>query len=235
MLDALRTNPQIRSALRRAGLVPVLSRAWSILVPRDHEEAFSTAMLSAIRTGDVVWDIGANVGAYTRLFAERTGARGLVVAAEPIASTFEALKANVGSLRGVEVRNVALGSRPGELDVPLDSDPTSPVVTLTRTPSAGDVVQRVQVTTGDDWVSDGVAQPNVVKIDVEGYEEEVLRGMEGVLRNPACRDVFVEVHFATLERRGLRRAPQRVASLLADFGLRTHWVDPSHLHGHRNR
>src|SRR5208283_3588642 len=71
--------------------------------------------------------------------------------------------------------------------------------------------------------------PNVVKVDVEGYEEEVLEGMGGVLASPVLRGIMVEVHFFKLEKRGRLTAPSRIQHLLKDKGFRTRWVDASHL------
>ena len=46
--------------------------------------------------------------------------------------------------------------------------------------------------TGDDLVAAGFASPNVVKIDVEGYELEALEGMRGILETSSLRAVVVE-------------------------------------------
>lgn len=48
-----------------------------------------------IAPGDWVIDIGANVGHYTKAFSERVGARGRVIAFEPVPTTFALLAANV--------------------------------------------------------------------------------------------------------------------------------------------
>jgi hypothetical protein len=75
--------------------------------------------------------------------------------------------------------------------------------------------------------------PNVIKVDVEGFEEEVLLGMGDVLTSPELRSVLVEVHFLKLEVRGRATAPVRIEKLLKSKGFRTDWVDASHLVGTR--
>ena len=57
----------LRSVGRRLGLTGVLVR----VLARDYEERFSAAMLKSIEPGEVVWDVGANVGFYTTRFADR--------------------------------------------------------------------------------------------------------------------------------------------------------------------
>ncbi len=92
----------------------------------------------------------------------------------------------------------------------------------------------VKVTTGDQLIAfKKVSPPNVIKIDVEGFELEVLQVLEHTLRSPQCRAVFVEVHFGILDRRGDRYAPLKVASLLQGAGHRTRWVDASHIAAER--
>jgi FkbM family methyltransferase len=75
--------------------------------------------------------------------------------------------------------------------------------------------------------------PNVIKVDVEGFEEEVLLGMGDVLTSPELHSVLVEVHFLKLEVRGRATAPVRIEKLLKSKGFRTDWVDASHLVGTR--
>ena len=81
-----------------------------------------------------------------------------------------------------------------------------------------------------DTVAETVGRiPNVVKVDVEGFEEEVLKGMQETLRSPALRAVLIEVHFLKLERRGHAMAPVRIEKMLGAGGFRTTWVDSSHV------
>jgi hypothetical protein len=92
-------------------------------------------------------------------------------------------------------------------------------------------VQTVPVTIcrGDSLCNRLGRVPNVVKVDVEGFEEEVLLGMGELLASSLLRCLLVEVHFKTLEKRGRAMAPVRIEKLLAGNGFRTRWVDASHI------
>jgi len=187
-------------------------------------------LLGCIRLGDCVWDVGANVGLYTREFAARVGLSGRVVAVEPIASTFARLRAETSALPQVECVQVALGAR--EENLTVTTVPESPCNTLINRCPAG-TGEPVRITTATKLIEAGCPPPTVLKIDVEGYEEEVLWGFRDTLRDGPCRCVFLEVHYRLLEARGFLRAPSRVVSLLQDAGLRVHWIDPSHLSAKR--
>jgi hypothetical protein len=76
--------------------------------------------------------------------------------------------------------------------------------------------------------------PNVIKIDVEGYELEVIEGLPRVLSSKELRSVFVEVHFSLLHNRKLDRAPAAILQTLRRHGFQVHWVDPSHIGARRN-
>jgi FkbM family methyltransferase len=81
------------------------------LIRRDYLQG-----LRPLREGDVVVDIGANLGAFTVLAASRVGASGRVYAYEPDPRTCERLVANVrlNGLKNVVVENAAVGAAAGE-------------------------------------------------------------------------------------------------------------------------
>lgn len=218
----------LRSVLRKAGLTSALSRLRPLVFGDGYEAGIDKAIAAQIRPGDCVWDVGANVGIYTESFATAVGAKGRVVGFEPIRTTFDVLSDRVKKFGHVELRNLALGASADDFEITLDDDPTSPTNSLTHR-SAGGTKQVVSVRSGDVLVREGLSSPNVLKIDTEGYEEDVLNGMRETLRSPSLRAVLIEVHFTILETRGYANAPSRLVSLLEDSGLRTNWIDPSHL------
>ena len=70
----------LRNLGRYLGLNPILGM---LLGRGGYEDRFQIAMLKAIRQGDVVWDVGANVGLYSKLFSNIAGFSGKVFAFEP--------------------------------------------------------------------------------------------------------------------------------------------------------
>jgi len=57
--------------------------------------------------------------------------------------------------------------------------------------------------------------------------------MREVLARPACRAVFIKVHFALLERKGTPQSPQTIVATLRALGFCTSWIDASHVVGVR--
>jgi FkbM family methyltransferase len=199
----------------------------------DYERQFDTAMTSELRPGDVVWDVGANIGHYTRKFLQAVGPNGRVVAIEPMPGCIEAIRAIVqASPERATLVEAALGDTNGTASMTLggvgggQGGDTS-LYHRVDTHAAGDVTVRLM--TGDALLDQTGTPPTAVKIDVEGFEVHVLRGMPRVIQAPQLRNVFIEVHFRLLEHNGITDAAQQIAGMLEPHGFHLRWVDFSHV------
>jgi len=151
-----------------------------------------------VSKGSLAFDIGAHVGDRTAGFLH-LGAS--VVALEPQPRVFRALRLMHGRNPNAVLRAMAVGARPGSLDLfvnsanPTVSTVSSDLVTAARTAprwtrEVWDEHVRVPVTTLDQLVSE-FGTPDFVKIDVEGHEFEVLCGLSAAL--PALSFEFTMV------------------------------------------
>lgn len=130
-----------------------------------------------LRSGDVMVDVGANVGLYSLLAASVDGVR--VLAFEPDGGarrTAEANAARNGLACRIEVRPQAAGAAAGTATFTVGLGPENRV--LGQSPN-GHRARTVEVVALDDVVPGPVA---LVKVDVEGHEPEVLDGAAGLLR-----------------------------------------------------
>lgn len=147
------------------------------------------------RGGDVV-DVGANIGYTTALFARAVEAGRRVHAFEPEERNFRWLEralAREGVAAGVVANRAAVGARDGEVEL-WHNDAHHADHRIATAAQRGAGTQVVPLVAVDTYLA-GLGWPAVafVKIDVQGYEHEVLRGMgETIARNPALR-VAVEV------------------------------------------
>lgn len=165
---------------------------------------------SLIESGDCVWDVGAHHGYMTLSAARRVGPEGRVYAFEPGRTNVRSLRRHLrwNAVANTEALSAALGDFDG--DARFGGDGTSKMQAL----GAGD--ETVRVRRGDTLVRDGVcAAPTVMKIDVEGAESAVLRGMGDCL--PARARLVVAIHSAdalaeccaALASRGFEAVPSR--------------------------
>ena len=216
-----------RSLARKTGAIRLINR---LLPARSHERRAHQALTAALRPGDVVWDVGANVGLYSELFCRHVGPEGLVVAFEPSEESCAGIREQLPDCAWLRVENVALGDADttGRLVTGADSAENH-VATEADARNGAAVSIPVEIRRGDTMCGRLGRVPNVIKVDVEGFEEEVLLGMGELLASPQLRCVLVEVHFAKLEARGQAMAPVRIEKLLGTRGFRTSWVDTSHL------
>jgi hypothetical protein len=78
--------------------------------------------------------------------------------------------------------------------------------------------------------------PNVLKVAVQGVEEEVLAGMGTKLASLALREVMVEVNSPLAAPAGVKNgmAPRRIEGLLGAMGFKTKWIDEIHLFASRS-
>jgi FkbM family methyltransferase len=215
-----------RSIARKTGVVGLINR---LRRAAPYEQRVREALVNAIKPGDVVWDVGANVGIYSQLFSEWVGESGFVVAFEPSAESYKNIRQRVPDCAWLQVENVALGDADAKGLLVLEGDSVESHIATGTEAKGGANSTVVEICRGDMICKRLGRVPNVIKVDVEGFEEEVLQGMGQILTSPDLRSVLVEVHFMKLEFRGKATAPIRIEKLLRSKGFKTNWVDASHL------
>jgi len=184
-------------------------------------------VLAEIRSDDVFFDIGANVGMYACFVGQRL-TEGRVVAFEPTPAAMSRLRHNLklNEIDPASCLDVALSDSAGSAEFVLRGSRGSESGAVTDSGTDGNI--SVQTVIGDRLVAGGeVPQPSVLKIDVEGGEMGVLRGMRDTLSDPTLRLVYCEIHDDKGTDRG--HTDTDVRSLLTghDFEI-SHLVGPSH-------
>ncbi|HEX2232469.1 MAG TPA: FkbM family methyltransferase [Thermoleophilaceae bacterium] len=162
------------------------------------ELELQTAIATRLRPGDVFYDIGANVGFFSLLGARTVGGAGRVVAIEPVPWHVDALRHNlaINGLANVTVLEAAAAAESGDTELLVPSESTSARLVSARTAVQSGRARRIRarMVMIDDLLREGsIPPPNVVKIDVEGAELDVLRGMTETLRAHRAV-VFCEMH-----------------------------------------
>lgn len=168
-----------------------------------HEFADMAFVIHALRPGDLFLDIGANVGSYTVLASGVCGARS--IAFEPDPGTARNLHRNVavndiGGL--VTVHETALGAEAGQVSFTVGRD------TVNRVADSSEGETRLVPLSCLDDIP-GALEPTVIKLDVEGYEDQVLAGAARTLASASLIAVETEALDGpiarTLESHGFQR------------------------------
>lgn len=232
----LQTTTEIRSILRSLRLtkyLAVMRDAFDHFFGRvGYEFKFDKFLLKLIQKGDIIWDVGSNVGLYTEKFSELVGSTGFVYSFEPAPACFGVLQKNFSHKDNVHLVNIALGNTEGVLPMSMDVNPLGVAHSLVRTTLNPDlkITKNVNVMRGDDCIRTmQLPAPDIIKIDTEGFEEEVLLGLQSCLKNIKCRAVVCEIHFSILKNKGEKLAPVRIQKMLQDAGFKVKWIDASHL------
>lgn len=147
----------------------------SVEVYGEWAEGELALLQSLLRPGDVVVEVGANIGTHTLGFANMVGSQGRVIAFEPQSVLFQTLCANVAlnGLTQIDCRQLAAGSESGQL--------IAPSINYSCLGNQGGVGLEL---TGDGEVVEVVTLDNslqvphlrLIKIDVEGMEKAVIEG-----------------------------------------------------------
>ncbi|MDA7876983.1 FkbM family methyltransferase [Akkermansiaceae bacterium] len=144
---------------------------WMVFITRDYFEYTYLNLIRSLVKGGVALDVGGNIGNHAHAFA---GFFDEVHSFEPFEKVAKRLKEKAALLGGVTVHSVALSDEAGEMSFEApDSDNWG----TGRISDSGGL--KVQVVRGDDYLKEqGIGKPNFIKIDVEGHEPNVLRGLK---------------------------------------------------------
>ena len=172
---------------------------------RTGEGAVEDSLLSLLRPGDVVYDIGANIGWYSLLAARTVGPSGTVLAFEPDLANADLVKRNAASNRFANVTVVPAavsdqdgwatfldkGSLMGRLDKDDDDAQAKRRASRDQRVNGSSPVPVISL---DTWIrATGQPAPTMIKVDIEGAEIGALRGMADTLRT-ARPTLIIELH-----------------------------------------
>jgi FkbM family methyltransferase len=194
-----------------------ISRELSVY--QTHEPLATQLVKQFLKPGMNVVDIGGNLGYYALLEAQMVGDAGRVIAIEPVAANFAQLSKNVeaNGYRNIYLHNVAIGTSNGTVPMYLSKKSNwhslHPVPWETREIT-------VRVSTLDALLAQHeLHSVDLIRMDLEGYEVEVIRGMAETIKNYSPR-LLVELHPHVV-------GPEAIVGYLRDLkalGYELDWV-----------
>jgi FkbM family methyltransferase len=153
-----------------------------------YEAPVQTAVAAELRAGDVVLDVGANIGFLTVLAARMVGPAGRVVAFEPVPGNAQLVRRNAALNRQAQVQVVqaAVSDQEGTATLVLARYVGGAALEGADRPPDACGELSVPVVTLDGWLAANAGRlpgpVRLVKVDVEGAEAAVLRGADALLR-----------------------------------------------------
>jgi FkbM family methyltransferase len=166
----------------------------------DFNDQSRESLFESAAGAETIVDVGANNG-YTALRLASLDGVNSVIAFEPDATNFEKARRNIALNKvteKIELLGIGLGPGDLELNLQIGIEGNSGTMKVAASTEGGATASRVKVRKLDDVLAEsGITRVDFIKIDVEGYELEVLNGAVETLRSSRPR-LFIEVDDANL-------------------------------------
>jgi len=195
-----------------------------------HEKSTTKLFKKIIKEGDVVVDVGANIGYFTLLAARLVGPKGKVFSFEPEPLNFRYLTKNIelNNYSQVFAYQMAVSNKNGKTKLYLcDYDSGHHTINKyegVKAYSRGRPTRKhsveIETVVLDDFLKEKTNHIDVVKIDVEGAELLVIKGMEEILKKN--RNIKILLEFFPLLLRKMESSPEELIKMLSqkyDFNI----------------
>ena len=193
-----------------------LSMTPGLILDGYWEPMVTKLFLDLLRPGMIVLDIGAAFGYYTLLSADKVGERGKVISFEPEPSNFEIIEKNIflnGFQKRVMLINKAVADKEGTALLHYKKDYVCGAPSLVG--SSQEKTIKVETITIDNFLHiNNIKNIDIVKIDVEGYEPFVIKGMENTIQY--TKRLIIILEFSPLIYRSIGISPESFLKTLLD-------------------
>lgn len=196
----------------------------------DSEVRLARFLIQHLSEGQVFFDIGAHFGYFSRLAAHLVGSKGRVFAFEAAQGSFELLAKNTADCPQIERTQAAVYDAVGtvifyEFPILYSEYNTAHAQQYAQEhwfQSLKPVEREVPTVVLQDFITAHQAQPNIIKIDVEGAEYQVIKGLDRYLDTLS---VFIVMEFVSAARGNANHLAAQ--SFLAEKGFYPHTIDAS--------
>ncbi|HZV13649.1 MAG TPA: FkbM family methyltransferase [Candidatus Kapabacteria bacterium] len=194
---------QVKTKDRGIAVLDLGDESQYTLYYNMYEWIYLPVINSLVEGTDVVLDIGANIGQYALLFAQKAK---LIYAFEPSPPMIERLKKHIeinNLASRVKIVPKALSDKPGQLRLSIPSPTNTGMATTIIDEKSGLQTLTIEAITLDDYLaSEGVKKVDIVKMDIEGGELSALRGMKRLLGGENPPIVILEMFDKAMQTAG---------------------------------
>ncbi|MGV8879827.1 MAG: FkbM family methyltransferase [Sphingobacteriaceae bacterium] len=166
---------------------------WTIVSTGTYEAEIEKLIAISLKEGDVALDIGANIGLQSLRMSNQVGASGNVIAFEPLPYLQEKLLSNcrLNHARNIQLMPFALSDEPGSFHYLIDESSWNQGTFSLGYPALGNTSCLVEVKVADHLKEiQQLKRLDLIKIDVEGFEFPVLKGLKNTLCKFSPRIIF---------------------------------------------
>jgi len=186
-----------------------------------YEEFETDIVKKIIKTGDVVFDIGANIGYYTLIFAKLVSNSGVVFSFEPEPTNYELLKKNVtiNEHTNVKLYSKAVSNLNQTQKLFLDKKNKGGHSLIDKIDDRESIaIESIRI---DDHFKN--KKIDFIKIDIEGFEFEAIKGMSELLKKLSTVKIMTEFNPYLLEKSEIQ--PEEYLKLLKNLGFTIYNLD----------
>ena len=191
-------------------------------INQSFEELETKLVKDIIKDGNTIVDIGANIGYFTLIFARLVGEKGEVFAFEPEPNNFNLLKKNIeiNNYKNVNLINKAASNKSGKIKLYIDDFNSGGHSLIAQIPNKQHIeIESIKL---DDFF-DTNKKIDFIKIDAEGAELEVLKGMSTLLNKND--DIKILLEFNPFMFKSFNVTPQKYIDLLMGFNFKIYKFD----------
>jgi len=178
------------------------------------EQGLLRALVESCRTNDIVWDVGGNCGLFSYLLAKQKP-NIKIFFFEPNPFVFRVACEALQPFQNVQGVNAGLSSKPDTsalLTVPLGGSACGTLETI-KTQREGPVL-KVRLHVGDNLVETGTyPAPDIIKIDTEGHEIHVIKGLSKLIRTKKPKVFFEHISLSEEDIQNLLPTDYKVISI----------------------
>jgi len=187
------------------------------------EEYETEIVKKIIKEGDVVVDIGANIGYYTLLFAKLVGKSGKVFAFEPEPTNFNLLKKNceVNGYKNIQLIKKAVSDNTEKTKLFLNEF-NKGAHTLGHSTEFKEFIE-IESIKLDDYFENFKGEINFMKMDIEGAEIKAVKGMPLLLKK--MKNIKIMTEFNPKLIKNCRFEPEDYVELLKEFEFNIYQLD----------
>ena len=186
-------------------------------INKIYEKNETNFVKDSVNKGDIVIDIGANIGYYTLMFAKLVGDTGKIYAFEPDPKNFSILEKNiqVNGYNNIILEKKAVSNKLGKSTLYMNENSAG-----SSMHKPNNVVNQIYVDliTLDNYFEVNTITPDFIKIDIEGYELNALKGMESILQSSDKTKIMIE--YNPLTKKEFNSDPMDNLTFLSELGFK---------------